>query len=324
MNAPRRLLTVFLDADTIKPDELDMSRLEKVGAPLRLYGGTTSREQLMAHTEGAECVITNKVQLDHTFFERRPEVRLVCVIATGTNNVDLVAAEARGVAVVNCRGYSTDSVAQHTMMLILMLLRSGPSYHRQVERGDWSRSELFCLLDDPIIETTELTLGIVGYGDIGRAVHRLAEALGMQVVVSERVGREPREGRVAFDRVLELSDILTLHCPLAEQTRRLMNADRLSAMKPGALLINTARGELVDEPALASALRSGHLGGAGLDVLSQEPPSAQHALLSAALPNLVITPHNAWASRRARQEAVEQITTNISAWLEGKSLRRVV
>lgn len=323
MSEHSSLSTVFLDTDTVRPDELDMGELENTVASLTLYG-KTSGDQLMAHTEGAECVITNKVKLDRHFFERRPEVRLVCIVATGTNNVDLAAAEEHGVAVVNCRGYSTGSVAQHTLMLIMMLLRSGPSYHRQVQQGDWSRAELFCLLNDSIRETGGLTLGIVGYGDIGREVQRLGEAFGMRTLISERIGSEPREGRVAFEQVVQQSDVLTLHCPLTEQTRALMNADRLSAMKPGALLINTARGELIDEPALVKVLLDGPLGGAALDVLSEEPPPDDHPLLAASLPNLIVTPHNAWASLRARQEAVRQTADNIRAWLDGQTLRRVV
>jgi len=322
MSEHKNLATVFLDADTVNPNELDMSELESSVASLTLYGKTTG-DQLMARTEGAECVITNKVKLDRHFFESRPDVRLVCITATGTNNIDLIAAEEHGVAVVNCRGYSTGSVAQHTLMLILMLLRSESSYDRQIKQGDWSRSEMFCLLNDPIRETGDLTLGIVGYGDIGREVQRLCEALGMRTIISERIGSEPRKGRVALEQVVAQSDILTLHCPLTEQTRALINTDRLSAMKPGALLVNTARGELIDEAALKNALLNGTLGGAALDVLSEEPPPHDHPLLAVDLPNLIVTPHTAWASRKARQEAVQQTAENICAWLDGQTLRRV-
>ena len=323
MSEQKNLTAVFLDADTVRPDELDMSELENVAASLTLYGKTSS-EQLMAHTEEAACVITNKVKLDRRFFDSRPGVRLVCIVATGTNNVDLTAAEKHGVTVVNCRGYSTGSVAQHTLMLILTLLRSGASYHRQVQQGDWSRSEIFCLLNDSIRETQGLTLGIVGYGDIGQEVQRLGEAFGMKTLISERIDSEPRKGRVAFEQVLAQSDILTLHCPLTEQTRELMNAGRLSAMKPDALLVNTARGELIDETALIKALTDGPLGGAALDVLSEEPPPRDHPLLAAELPNLIVTPHTAWASRKARQEAVQQTAENIRSWLDGQAIRRVV
>lgn len=317
------LPTVFLDAQTIRPDELDLQALSENVQPLKLYP-TTSPDQLLDHTDGAVCLITNKVTLSAEFFAARPAVRLVCVMATGTNNVDLAAARAQGVQVVNCRGYSTASVAQHTLMLILMLLRSAPSYQKQVQAGEWNRSPVFCLLNEPIRETAGLSLGIVGYGEIGRAVHTLAEAFGMRVLVSERVGRKPRAGRLAFTQVIEQADILTLHCPLTEQTRSLINAERLAAMKSSALLINTARGELVDEHALAEALRSGRLAGAALDVLSEEPPSAAHPLLAEKRPNLILTPHNAWASRQARQEAVNQTLENILAWCGGKAVRRVV
>lgn len=183
---------------------------------------------------------------------------------------------------------------------------------------------MFCLLNDSIRETEGLTLGIVGYGDIGREVQRLGEAFGMRALISERIGSEPRKGRVAFEQVLAQSDILTLHCPLTEQTRELMNANRLSAMKPDALLINTARGELIDETALIKALTDGPLGGAALDVLSEEPPPRDHPLLVTELPNLIVTPHTAWASRRARQEAVRQTAENIRSWLDGQTIRRVV
>lgn len=323
MSVFRAPAAVFLDADTIKPEELDLSLLEQTVASLRLYS-TTSSEQLMAHTEGAQCVITNKVKLDRRFFEERSDVRLVCIVATGTNNVDLEAARENGVAVANCRGYSTASVAQHTLMLILMLLRSAPSYQRQVRQGGWSESELFCLLNAPIRETEGLTLGIVGYGDIGQEVHRLAEVFGMKTLVSERIEAELRPGRMAFEQVVQQSDVLTLHCPLTERTRGLMGEKTFSNMKPGALLINTARGELIDESALLAVLRSGHLGGAALDVLSEEPPPARHPLLAPELPNLIVTPHNAWASFRARQRAIEQTGENIQGWLDGKSIRRVV
>ncbi len=323
MSVFRAPAAVFLDADTIQPEELDLSLLEQTVASLRLYG-TTSSEQLMAHTEGAQCVITNKVKLDRFFFEERPDVRLVCIVATGTNNVDLEAARENGVAVANCRGYSTASVAQHTLMLILMLLRSAPSYQRQVRQGGWSESELFCLLNAPIRETEGLTLGIVGYGDIGQEVHRLAEVFGMKTLVSERIEAELRPGRMAFEQVVQQSDVLTLHCPLTERTRGLMGEKTFSNMKPGALLINTARGELIDESALLAVLRSGHLGGAALDVLSEEPPPARYPLLAPELPNLIVTPHNAWASFRARQRAIEQTGENIQGWLDGKSIRRVV
>lgn len=323
MSGFERLATVFLDADTINPEELDLGCLEQKAAPLRLYG-STSHDQLLARTEGAQCVITNKVKLDRLFFERQPQVRLVCIIATGTNNVDLEAAKAHGVAVVNCRGYSTDSVAQHSLLLMLMLLRSSHSYQRQMDQGRWSQSELFCLLNAPIQETAGLTLGIVGYGEIGQKVHQLADAFGMKVLVSERIGCVPRPERSPFSEVVEQSDIITLHCPLTDQTQGLMGSEVLSTMKPGAFLINTARGGLIDELALAKSLSSGQLGGAALDVLSEEPPSPHHPLLAPALPNLILTPHNAWASRRARQRAVEQTAENIGGWLAGRSLRRVV
>lgn len=315
--------TVFLDADTMKPEDLDLSLLECSTSSLRLYA-TTSREQLIDHTKDAVCVITNKVHLGREFFEARPTVRLICIIATGTNNVDLEAAQAHDVSVVNCRGYSTQSVAQHTLMLILMMLRSSQSYQRQIQGGDWSHSKLFCLLNDSIRETTGLTLGIIGFGDIGRAVQALAQAFDFRVVISERVGCTPRSGRVRFEEVIEQADILTLHCPLTSETRQMIDAQRLTKMKRGALLVNTARGDLIDEQALADALFSGRLGGAALDVLSEEPPSEEHPLIALNPPNLILTPHIAWASHQARQQAVDQTVENIIAWRSGNSVRIIV
>ncbi|MDO6746225.1 D-2-hydroxyacid dehydrogenase [Gilvimarinus sp. 1_MG-2023] len=315
--------TVFLDAQTVRPNELDISCLKHCAEPLTFYAHTQPHE-LLARTEGATCIITNKVEVSADFFAARPEVRLVCVIATGTNNVDLEAAQAHGVCVVNCRGYCTQSVAQHAIMLILMLLRSAPSYQKQVQQGDWSQSSLFCLLNDSIVETCGLTLGIVGYGDIGRAVRTLAEAFGLRVLISERVGQTPRAGRVAFDQVIEQADVLTLHCPLTDDTRGMINAERLSAMKDSAVLINTARGALIDEHALAAALRAHTIAGAALDVLTHEPPEANHPLLTGIVPNLILTPHNAWASRQARQVAIDQTAENIATWREGRTVRQVV
>lgn len=323
MTSPGALPTVFLDAKTMGLEQLDLSALECSARPLRIYA-TTSEDQLMTHTEEAVCVITNKVHLGREFFEARPKVRLVCIIATGTNNVDLLAAKENGVKVVNCRGYSTQSVAQHTLMLILMLLRSNQSYQSQVKKGNWNQSETFCLLNDPIRETTQLTLGIVGYGNIGRAVEALAQAFGMRVLVSERIGNIPRAGRLALEDVIEQADIVTLHCPLTNHTRHLINADRLDRMKHGALLINTARGELIDEESLVGALRSGKVGGAALDVLTQEPPPDSNPLFALNPPNLILTPHNAWASHQARQRAVDQTAENIASWKKGGSVRTVV
>ncbi|WP_435099629.1 2-hydroxyacid dehydrogenase [Arhodomonas sp. AD133] len=315
--------SVFLDLASLDRDDLDLSALERVCEPLQRFP-RTGIDELADRAREAWCVIVNKVVLDRTFFEARPALRLVCVVATGTNNVDLEAAADHGVTVVNCQGYGTDSLAQHVLMLILALARSFPRYQADVAEGAWSRSSQFCLLDHPIREVGGRRLGIVGYGAIGRAVNRLAEAIGMEVVIADRPGASPRAGRMAFDEVVATSDVISLHCPLNAQTRGLFDAHVLQRMQSDALLINTARGGLVDEAALVRALREGWIGGAAVDVVSSEPPAPDNPLLAAGLDNLIVTPHCAWGSREARQRIVDQTTENIEAWLDGRPLRRVV
>lgn len=315
--------TLFLDLATLDRGDLALSGLERVAAPLHRYPQTTAPD-LSGRKPDAWCAITNKVYLGREFFEARPAMRLVCIAATGTNNVDLEAAADHDVAVVNCRGYCTDSLAQHTLMLMLALLRSLPQYRADVAAGDWSRSSMFCLLDHPVREIDSLRLGIVGYGEIGQAVHRLAEAICMDVAISERPGVPAREGRVPFDEILETCDVISLHCPLTPETDNMIDAAALQRMRNDALLINTARGGLVDEQALVIALKEGWIAGAALDVLSTEPPPSDHPLLEAKLNNLIVTPHCAWTSRQARQRVIDQTAENIAAWREGRELRRVV
>lgn len=314
---------LLLDLATLDRNDLVLSALEQLAAPLYCFQQTTGPE-LAARKTDAWCVITNKVYLGREFFEARPALRLVCIMATGTNNVDLDAAAGHSVAVVNCRDYCTESLAQHTLMLILALLRSLPQYHVDVTAGLWSRSPMFCLLDHAVREVDGLRLGIVGYGAIGQEVSRLAGAIGMNVIVSERPGQPVREGRIPFDEMLDTCDVISLHCPLTSETRNMIDAAALRRMRKDAFLINTSRGGLVDEEALVTALSEGWIAGAALDVLNSEPPPADTPLLKAKLNNLIITPHCAWTSRQARQRVIDQTTENISAWLEGRRLRRVV
>ena len=262
-------------------------------------------------------MISNKVRLDAAAFAAAPQLRLVCVAATGTNNVDLDAAQRHGVTVCNVRGYATPAVVQHVYALILALTTRLPDYQRDVANGRWQASPYFCLLDHPIRELAGRTLGIVGYGELGSAVARVAAAFGMSVLIAQRAGSAAQAGRLALTELLPLVDILSLHCPLTPQTRGLIGAQELALMKPDALLINTARGGLVDEAALAAALRGGKLGGAGIDVLSEEPPRDNNPLLATDIPNLIVTPHIAWASREARQRVIDAIAANIRAFLAG-------
>lgn len=305
---------VFLDAATLDCGDVDLKSLSNVVAPFHVYPQTFPQELTHRHLD-AWCVITNKVVLDRKFFAARPNLRLVCITATGINNVDLVAANECGVEVVNCRGYSTETVAQHTFMLILALVRSLSQYQRDVAAGAWSRADMFCLLDYPVGELQGLKLGIVGYGDIGKRVAEIARFFGMQLLIAARPNGPASSGRTPFHEVLSRCDILTLHCPLTPENNHLINTDTLQLMRPGAFLINTARGQLVDERALLHALSEQKLAGAALDVLATEPPSLDHPLLQAQLANLIITPHCAWASRQARQAAIEQTAVNIERYL---------
>ena len=313
---------VFLDHASLDLGDLDMAPLRQVFGELVLHDATTS-EQAAERLQGAQVAISNKVRLDATTLSACPELKLILVSATGTNNVDLAAARERGIVVANCQGYGTASVAQHALMLLLALATRLPDYQAAVRAGAWQRASQFCLLDFPIIELEGKTLGILGHGELGGAFARLAEALGMRVLYGALPGRPTRADRLPLDELLPQVDALSLHCPLTEQTRHLIGAAELALMKPQALLLNTARGGLVDEQALADALRAGHLGGAAFDVLSEEPPRHGNPLLAADIPRLIITPHNAWGSREARQRIVGQLAENAAAFFAGAPKRVV-
>ena len=314
---------VFLDLDSLHPSDLDLSPLTALLPASGLYGAS-SREQALARVAEAEVIISNKVLIDAALMDAAPCLRLICVAATGVNNVDLGAARARDISVCNCRGYGNASVAQHSLLLMLALAGQLPFNAAAARDGRWRASPQFCLLDQPPRELAGQILGIIGYGELGQAVAALAQAFGMQVVVAERRGApQIRPGRRPFAEVLAASDLLSIHCPLADDSRGLIGRAELAQMKRGALLINTARGGIVDEQALADALRSGQLGGAGVDVLSTEPPCADQPLLAPDLPNLILTPHIAWAGRLARQAIVCQLAENISAFAGGAALRLV-
>ena len=313
---------VFLDTETVNPEQLDFSALEALMS--WTFHPFTAPAERIARLQGAEVVITNKVVLDADTLAACPSLKLICICATGTNNVDLAAARAQGITVCNVSGYARASVAQHTLTLMLSLATRWHDYDRDVKAGAWSQAAHFCLLHHPIMELAGKTLGVMGYGDLGREVARLAEALGMQVCVAESFqAHGGQSGRVSLAELLPQADVLSLHCPLTPQTDKLVNAAFLAQMKPGALLINTARGSLIDEPALADALRSGHLGGAGLDVLSSEPPPADHPLLADDIPNLIITPHNAWGTRECRQRLLDGVVENIRQWQAGSAINVV-
>ena len=313
---------VFLDHSSLDLGDLDMAPLEQAFAELHVHDRSTP-EQVIERLQGAQVAISNKVPLDATVLAACPELELILIAATGSNNVDLKAARELGITVCNCQGYGTPSVAQHTLMLLLALATRLPDYQRAIREGRWQRAPQFCLLDFPIVELEGKTLGLLGHGELGGAVARLAQAFGMRVLLGQLPGRPPREDRLPLDELLPQVDALTLHCPLTAETRDLIGARELQLMKPGAFLINTARGGLVNEQALADALRRGHLGGAATDVLSQEPPTAGNPLLDTELPRLIVTPHSAWGSREARQRIVVQLAENAEAFFGGAP-RRVV
>ncbi|PWG65533.1 2-hydroxyacid dehydrogenase [Sediminicurvatus halobius] len=314
---------VFLDRDSLDIGDLDMQALDEATGGLQSWGATRP-EQVRERIGDAECVIVNKVVLDAELLGDCPALRLICVVATGTNNIDLEAARAHGITVVNCRGYGTASLSQHVLTLILALTRNLLPFVEAVRDGRWQAAEQFCLLDYPIGELEGRTLLIVGHGELGGAVARLGELLGMHVQIAERPGvRQARPGRVLLADALPAADVISLHCPLTEETRNLIDADALARMKPTALLINTARGGIVDEAALADALRQGQIAGAGVDVLSSEPPRDGNPLLAPDIPNLLVTPHCAWGSRTARQRVVDQTVENIQAWRRGEPVRVV-
>jgi glycerate dehydrogenase len=311
--------TVFLDASTVGPEDLDWAGLRRV-SDLALHE-TTSPEELQSRASGAEVLITNKVALDASTIDALPGLKLILVAATGVNVVDLDAARAKGIPVCNIAGYSTSSVAQHAIALLLCLATNVHRYAAEADR--WPDSPIFTRLDHPVVELAGKNFGIVGLGEIGQAVAGLAEALGMNVRVMAREGSantlRPDLVRLPHGEFFATSDVVSLHCPLTPESRHLINRESLGLMPAGALLLNTSRGPLVDEEALADTFRNGQLGGAALDVLSVEPPPADNPLLG--LPQLgstlLVTPHTAWISREARQRLIDGVAANLRAFLDG-------
>lgn len=311
-------LAVLLDRDTIDAGgDIDFSALEAMFGEYRSHPYTPT-EAIVPRIAGAEVIISNKVMLDENALRSVSGLKLVLIAATGTNNVDLKTAAQLGIPVCNVRAYATPAVTQHTMALILALTTRLIDYRQAVREGRWQKARQFCLLDYPVRELAGKRLGIVGFGELGQGVARLAEAFGMGICVAQRPGGPPQEGRLPLDELLPQVDVLSLHCPLTPETRNLIGARELALMKRDAILINTARGGIVDEQALAEALRAGRLGGAGFDVLTEEPPVRGNALLEPDIPNLILTPHSAWASRETRQRLVDELVLNVRSYLDGQ------
>lgn len=305
---------VFLDRDSLQA---------QVRAPAfehqwQDHAGTLE-DEVLDRLHGASVAVTNKVPLRAAAVARLPDLKMVAVAATGTDNVDLAACRARGIVVSNIRNYSLVSVPEHCFALLLALRRQLRAYVADVEAGRWERSSRFCLLDHPIGDLAGSRLGIVGYGALGRKVAQLGRAFGMEIATTSRSPVDDADVRqLPLDELLASADVVSLHLPLTEATRHLIGARELGLMKRTALLINTARGGLVDEAALAEALLSNRIGGAGFDVLSKEPPLPDNPLLQLRLPNFILTPHVAWASGGAMQTLADMLVDNIEAWAAGR------
>ncbi|MFT7177912.1 MAG: glycerate dehydrogenase [Oceanospirillaceae bacterium] len=312
---------VLLDAATLGPEDLDFSHLQAAVGSLRCYPLTHAHE-IVERLAGAQIALVNKVILDATCLSQLPQLKHIIVLATGVNNIDIEAAKKLGISVQNCRAYGVDSVAQHCLMLMLTLSTKMLNYRRAINNGDWSRSGQFCMLDFPIESLAGKTLGIVGYGDLGKGVANLARAFGMTILIAARQGQHPANGRIPLAQLLPQVDILSLHCPLTPATTNLIDWPELCALPNSALLINCARGGVVNEIALIKALDEGQISGAGVDVLTQEPPPINHPLLAVQRDNLIITPHTGWASRQARQAILNQATENVMSVISGLSIIR--
>jgi glycerate dehydrogenase len=315
---------VFLDFATVSRDDLDPSALRAALPDLELRA-VTAQTEIAERTAGAAVVLVNKLRISGELIAGNPALRLIAIAATGTDNVDLKAAREHGVAVCNVRDYCTRSVVQHVLAVMLSLTHRLREYGELTVGGSWAASPQFTMLDLPIRELSGRVLGIVGYGTLGRAVAQSAEAgLGMRIMIANRAGGEREPGRIDLLDLLPQVDVLSLHCPLTQATRNLIGARELARMQQDAILINTARGGLVDAEALAQALRARRIGGAAIDVLTQEPPIDGSPLLAPDLPNLLVTPHIAWAAREARQRCIDEMAANVAEFLRGGTRNRVV
>lgn len=286
--------------------------------------GMTDQHDVVERLQGASVAIINKLRLSQAHIAELPELKMVAVAATGSDNIDLKACAERGIVVSNVRGYAVNTVPEHALLLMLALRRSLFQYAAEVRDGRWQKANNFCLFGHPVGDLHGATLGIMGRGSLGQGVARLAEAFGMRVLFAEHKGAaNVRDGYAAFDVVLREADVISLHCPLNDATRGMLGSAEFAAMKPSAVLVNTSRGGLADEHALADALRAGTIAGAALDVLSKEPPRDGNPLLAPDVPNLIVTPHMAWASAGAMRALADQVVENIEAFVAGTPRNRL-
>ena len=302
---------VFLDRESLD------ARVRAFDFPheYREYDSTWTPDEIVERLSGAEIALINKVPMRADTLKRLPDLKLIAVAATGTDVVDKAQAKEQGITVVNIRNYAFNTVPEHVIGLMFALRRAIVPYANSVRRGDWNKSTQFCYFDYPIHDIAGSTLGIVGYGALGKSIGKRAEALGMTVIAYDVF---PQPGLVDLETILTQSDVITLHAPLTPDTKNMIGRAELAKMKAHALLINTARGGLVDEEALAEALRNRTIGGAGFDVVVQEPPKDGNILCELDLPNLIVTPHVAWASKEAMQILADQLVDNVEAFVAGR------
>lgn len=308
---------VIVDGYTLNPYDLSWEPLQELGE-VRVYEHSTP-DEIVERAREAEIVLANKAVFDEKILEQLPQLRCICVTATGYNNIDVNAAKAREITVCNVAGYGTESVAQHVFALLLELTNAVGKHHHSVQEGGWAKNRDFSYTVQPILELAGKTMGIYGLGSIGQKVAKIALAFGMKVIAKHKHPKRdamPGVGFVDLETLFQESDVITLHAPLTVDNQGIVNKHLLAMMKPGAYLINTARGGLINEPDLKEALEKNIIAGAALDVLSQEPPKDGNILIG--VNNCIITPHNAWASREARQRLLNETVNNVKAFLHGK------
>ncbi len=307
---------IFLDRLSIDLGDLDFSAIE--GLTLYIAYNQSSRHQILERLRDAEIVIVNKVRLDEDILSQLSKLKLICVIATGTNNIDIAVANRLGIKVCNVKDYSAAAVSQHVFMLTLALYTRFLDYQSDIRQGKWQSQDQFCLLNHPIRELKGKTIGLIGYGHIAKAVEKIALAFDMKVIIAQSLttSQHQHADRLPLKELLMQSDIVSLHCPLTDLSRNLISAQQFEWMKSSAILINAARGGIVNEADLIDALKSGQIAGAAVDSIEEEPPSPANPIIQAQLPNLIITPHNAWGAVEARQRLVDNTFANIRAYLD--------
>lgn len=309
------LNAAILDETSFNPGDLDLTQLLALNKNWQRYASTT-QDQRLEHLQNVHVAVANKVVFDAELLAQLSDLKVILLTATGMDNIDLDYCKVNQISVYNVNDYGTPSVSQHVFSMLLALVTNLNAYQTMTRNGEWSQSEHFSSLRYPIQELAGKTIGLIGYGTLAKGVEKLALAFDMKVLVSARAGSKiAPEGRVLLDTLLPQVDVLSMHCPLTAVTHQLVNRVFLEKMKPSALLLNTARGGVIDNKELAQALRDGLIAGAGIDVLEQEPPPVDHPLLATDIPNLIVTPHVAWAAIESRQRVVDKVTDNFQHWL---------